>query len=333
MATLESWHNQLNQVETLDALEHFKNLYLGKAGLLTQEMKNLASLSVEEKKEKGRVLNVMREAIQEAMLAKKDFFEDQVLNAKINAQAIDITLPIRPVQQGKRHLISQIMDDIESYFARQGFQLRTGPDVDTEEYNFNALNIPHHHPARQSQDTFYLGSADDSNKNLLRTHTSNIQIHVLKTESLPLRVLALGRAYRSDAIDATHTPMFHQAEIFAVDHVVNMRHLKSTIINFLRHIFDEKDLQVRFRPSFFPFTEPSAEVDIKMPGRDWLEILGCGLIHPQVLENCGINHQKYQGFAAGLGIERIAMLKYGITDIRQLYENDLRFLQHYGSAA
>ncbi|MDP2193803.1 MAG: phenylalanine--tRNA ligase subunit alpha [Alphaproteobacteria bacterium] len=333
MATLENWQQQLDQIQTLDALEQFKSLYLGKTGLLTQEMKTLSALSVDEKKEKGRVLNVLREDIQTAISAKKDFFEDQALNAKINAQAIDVTLPIRPIQQGKRHLLSQIMDDIESYFARQGFQLRTGPDVDTEDYNFNALNIPHHHPARQSQDTFYLESNDTGNKNLLRTHTSNIQIHVLKNEPLPMRILALGRAYRSDAIDATHTPMFHQAEIFAVDRVITMGHLKSTIINFLRHIFDEKDLQVRFRPSFFPFTEPSAEVDIKMPGRDWLEILGCGLIHPQVLANCGIDHQQYQGFAAGLGIERIAMLKYGITDIRQLYENDLRFLQHYGSVA
>lgn len=330
MTTLNNWKETIDRLQSQDDVEKAKVHYLGKAGLLTQEMKTLGSLTGEEKKEKGIALNALRENIQNALLQKKEFFDDMLLNEKINAEAIDVTLTTRPRLQGKLHLLSQVMEDIESYFGALGFKLEMGPDIDNEENNFNALNIPKHHPARQSQDTFYLTSLDADNKNLLRTHTSNIQTHILKSQKPPMRVLALGRAYRSDDIDATHTPMFHQAEIFTVDKKITMGHLKATIIDFLRFFFDQKDLDVRFRPSFFPFTEPSAEVDIKMKGRDWMEILGCGLIHPKVLENCAIDHTLYQGFAAGMGIERLTMLKYGIKDIRQLYENDQRFLNAYG---
>ncbi|HCU07241.1 MAG TPA: phenylalanine--tRNA ligase subunit alpha [Holosporales bacterium] len=330
MTTLNTWKETIDNLQSQDEVDKAKVFYLGKAGLLTQEMKTLGSLTGEEKKEKGTALNTLRENIQNALLQKKEFFDDVLLNEKINAEAVDVTLTTRPRPQGNLHLLSQVMEDIESYFGQLGFKLEMGPDVDNEDHNFNALNIPKHHPARQSQDTFYLNSLDGGNKNLLRTHTSNIQTHVLKGQKPPLRVLALGRAYRSDDIDATHTPMFHQAEIFVVDQNITMGHLKSTIINFLRFFFDQKDLDVRFRPSFFPFTEPSAEVDIKMKGRDWMEILGCGLMHPKVLENCAIDHTVYQGFAAGMGIERLTMLKYGIKDIRQLYENDQRFLNAYG---
>jgi len=330
MTTLANWKMTIDNLQTQDELDNAKVLFLGKAGLLTQEMKTLGSLTVDEKKEKGKALNILRENIQNAFLQKKEFFDDITLNEKINAEAVDVTLTMRPRPQGKLHLLSQVMEDIETYFGNLGFKLEMGPDVDDENNNFNALNIPQHHPARQSQDTFYLNSHDADNNSLLRTHTSNIQTHVLKNQTPPMRVLALGRAYRSDDIDATHTPMFHQAEVFVIDKNITMGHLKATIIDFLRFFFDQKDLDVRFRPSFFPFTEPSAEVDIKMKGRDWMEILGCGLIHPNVLDNCSVDKIVYQGFAAGMGIERLTMLKYGIKDIRQLYENDQRFLNAYG---
>ena len=330
MTTLDNWKMTIENLQSQDELDKAKILFLGKAGLLTQEMKTLGSLTVDQKKEKGKALNILREHINQAFLQKKEFFDDIILNEKINAEAVDVTLTTRPRAQGKLHLLSQVMEDIETYFGNLGFKLEMGPDVDDENNNFNALNIPQHHPARQSQDTFYLNSRDANNKNLLRTHTSNIQTHILKNQTPPMRVLALGRAYRSDDIDATHTPMFHQAEVFVIDKNITMGHLKATIIDFLRFFFDEKDLAVRFRPSFFPFTEPSAEVDIKMKGRDWMEILGCGLIHPNVLDNCSVDKTIYQGFAAVMGIERLTMLKYGIKDIRQLYENDQRFLNAYG---
>lgn len=324
---LSAWQQKIEETKTLLELDEVKTLYLGKAGLLTQEMKSLGGLLPDERKEKGQVLNLLRESIETALKLKKELFEEDAMMAKINAEAIDITLPVRPQNKGNLHILSTVMEEIEEYFARFGFKAEYGPDIDTEENNFNALNIPHHHPARQSQDTFYLPSEDPANRYLLRTHTSNIQIHTLKNQKPPLRTLALGRAYRSDAIDATHTPMFHQVELFVVDKCVTMGHLKGTMIDFLRAFFDQKDLEIRFRPSFFPFTEPSAEIDIWWKGKSWLEIGGCGLIHPNVLTNCGLDPKEYQGFAAGMGIERLTMLKYGITDIRSFYENDKRFLE------
>lgn len=324
---LNSWQEKIKAVSTLTELDEIRSLYLGKTGLLTQEMKGLGALSADERKEKGQVLNILRESIDTALKGRRDYFEEIELQTKINAEAIDVTLPIRPEKVGNLHILSQVMEEIECYFARFGFKTEQGPDIDTEDHNFNALNIPSHHPARQSQDTFYLDSKDPANRYLLRTHTSNIQIHTIRNQKPPLRKLALGRAYRSDAIDATHTPMFHQVEIFAVDKKITMGHLKSTLIDFLRAFFDQKDLEIRFRPSFFPFTEPSAEIDIRWKDKGWLEVGGCGLIHPNVLTNCNLDPKEYQGFAAGMGIERLAMLKYGITDIRTFFENDQRFLE------
>ncbi|CAO5675430.1 MAG: Phenylalanine--tRNA ligase alpha subunit [Holosporales bacterium] len=328
---LTNWKSHLENVQNLQELEDLKSKLLGKSGLLTAEMKQLGSLSQDEKRERGQALNLIRDDIQSCLEMKKNAFEDALLNEKINAEAIDLTLPSRPLKVGKSHILSQVMDDIKLYFSNLGFEFKTAPDIELEENNFDALNIPNFHPARQSQDTFYIeGQENKENRYLVRTHTSNAQIHTLRLSKPPLRSFTIGRAYRNDAIDATHTPMFHQLELIAVDKTITMAHLKTTIVDFLRFFFNQKDLEVRFRPSFFPFTTPSAEVDIMMKGRGWLEILGCGLIHPNVFTNCGIDPKTYNGFAAGMGIERLTMLKYGIKDIRQFFENDQRFLNTFG---
>jgi phenylalanyl-tRNA synthetase alpha chain len=328
---LSNWKTFLNTVTSLLELEEIKSKLIGKTGLLTQEMKTLSTLSLEEKKQRGQELNLIRDDIQKAIDDKKVFFEREILNEKLNAEAIDLTLPSRPYKVGKTHILSRVMEEIQNYFESLGFTKTTAPDIDFEFNNFDALNIPLSHPARQSQDTFYLKDQKDlNNRILLRTHTSNAQIQTMMKQKPPLRYFTVGRAYRNDAIDATHTPQFHQLELFAVDQHITMAHLKTTLIDFLKYFFNQKDLEVRFRPSFFPFTTPSAEVDIMMKGRGWLEILGCGLIHPNVLNNCNIDPTLYSGFAAGMGIERLAMLKYGISDIRHFYENDQRFLDTFG---
>lgn len=331
MTTLQTWKQDLDLIETVEQLEDLRQKLTGKTGLLTQEMKQLGTLSIEEKKEKGQTLNHLRNDITAALNDKKSFFEEQALIQKMNAQALDLTLDARSSKQGKLHILSQVIRDIEAYFFDLGFSKTHAPDIDFESNNFDVLNIPSHHPARQSQDTFYLPCDDAHDRLLLRTHTSNAQIKIMKSQNPPIRSLTVGRAYRNDAIDATHVPMFHQMELFVVDKDVTMAHLKTTLIDFLRFLFDRKDLEVRFRPSFFPFTTPSAEVDIMMPGRGWIEILGCGLIHPTVLNNGGVDSSLYQGFAVGMGIERITMLRYGIKDIRLLYENDQRFLDAFGA--
>ncbi|CAO4839783.1 MAG: Phenylalanine--tRNA ligase alpha subunit [Holosporales bacterium] len=332
MITLQNWQAHLDTVNDVQSLESLKQALIGKTGLLTQEMKNLSALSVDEKKSKGQELNLIRDAINTALNNKKAFFEEEALNQKMNAQALDLTLPARSHKQGSLHLLTQVIQDVQSYFAKLGFEPTFAPDLDQESNNFDVLNIPSFHPARQSQDTFYLPCDDPHDRLLMRTHTSNAQIRIMKDKKIPIRSLTVGRCYRNDAIDATHVPMFHQMELFALDQDITMAQLKTTLIDFLRYIFDVKDLEVRFRPSFFPFTTPSAEVDIKMKGRGWLEILGCGLIHPNVLKNGGIDADQYQGFAAGMGIERLTMLKYGLKDIRFLYDNDQRFLDAFGSS-
>lgn len=332
MITLNNWNELIQAIETLENLEELRQNFLGKKGLLTQEMKSLSNIqSIEEKKEKGQQLNIIREHFQNAFNEKKDILEQKILHQKLEEEFIDLTLPARPQNIGKKHILSVVRDDILDYFERMGFTLQVAPDIDTEENNFDALNIPTTHPARQSQDTFYLEQPQTENRTLLRTHTSNTQIHTMKSKTPPFRCMSLGRCYRSDDIDATHTPMFHQFEIFAVDNSITMAHLKTTIIDFLRYFFNNDKLEIRFRPSFFPFTTPSAEVDVMMHGKGWLEILGCGLIHPNVLNNCSIDHKQFTGFAAGMGIERLTMLKYNIQDIRFLYENDQRFLKAFGS--
>ena len=235
-------------------------------------------------------------------------------------------MPARPENEGKIHPLSKVIQDITKYFGRIGFQIFDGPHVESQEYNFDALKIPAHHPARQSHDTFYVSGSD----NILRTQTSPVQIRTLRGHKPPIRFLAPGRVFRSDALDATHTPMFHQLEGVVIEEGINFSHLKGTLIDFCRWFFDDASMNLRFRPSFFPFTEPSAEVDISWKNGKWLEVLGCGMIHPTVLQNCGIDPSQFQGFAFGMGIERLAMLKYGMNDIRPFYEGDTRWLDHYG---
>jgi phenylalanyl-tRNA synthetase alpha chain len=337
--SLMHFEADLNEVNTLDQLESFRIAYLGKSGKLTLALKELGSLTPDEKKIRGAELNTIRDHINNALSLKKESLESDALEQTLKDDAVDVTLDGTPYTKGKIHILTQVMDDVRQYFYKRGFTVNEGPDVDTEEYNFDALNIPSHHPARQNHDTFYL----DQPGYLLRTHTSNVQIHSMKKMTPPFRIMSMGRAYRSDDIDATHTPMFHQIEGLVLDKNIHFGHLKSTIIDFCRDFFNIPNLEVRFRPSFFPFTEPSAEVDIRCSrkggvlelgkGDDWLEILGCGMVHPNVLTHCGIDPNEYQGFAFGMGVERLTMLRYGISDIRNFYESDNRFLNHFGAIA
>jgi phenylalanyl-tRNA synthetase alpha chain len=332
---LQNWKQEINQCASLKALEDVRVRLLGKTGEITQMLKALRTLDPDERKKKGAEINQLKEAIHESLEGKRAYLSSQALADRLAAETVDVTLSVRPESVGTLHPITRTLEEITHYFAKAGFVVAEGSDIEDEEHNFNALNIPEHHPARQSVDTFYL----NAEKMLLRTHTSPVQIRTMKTTQPPIRILSLGRVYRSD-FDATHTPMFHQVEGLVIDKHIHMGHLKDTIINFLRHYFGIADLPMRFRPSFFPFTEPSAEVDIGCSregstlkigaGKDWLEILGCGMVHPKVLMNCGIDPEVYQGFAWGMGLDRISMLKYGLPDLRPFFESDTRWLKHYG---
>ncbi|MEI6557639.1 MAG: phenylalanine--tRNA ligase subunit alpha [Rhodospirillaceae bacterium] len=321
------------------ALEEVRVAALGKKGRVTALMKDLGGLDAEARKARGAALNVLKDDIAAALTARKAGLQGAALSARLEAERLDVTLPARPESEGRLHPISQTIDEITAIFADMGFTVAEGPDIEGDFYNFTALNIPPEHPARQMHDTFYLPDAPDGTRRVLRTHTSPVQIRTMLTNKPPIRIIAPGRTYRSD-YDMTHTPMFHQVEALVIDEATHMGHLKGAIIEFCRAFFGVDDLPVRFRPSFFPFTEPSAEVDIgclRKGGElklgnygDWLEIMGCGMVHPKVLANCGIDPAKYQGYAFGMGIERIAMLKYGIPDLRTFFEADLRWLRHYG---
>ena len=324
---------------TPEALEEVRVAALGKKGSVTGLMKDLGGLDPEARKARGAALNLLKDEIAAALAARKAELQAVALAARLMSERVDVTLPARPEAEGRIHPISQTIDEITAIFADMGFTVAEGPDVEGDFYNFTALNIPPEHPARQMHDTFYLPDAVDGTKRVLRTHTSPVQIRTMLAEKPPIRIIAPGRTYRSD-YDMTHTPMFHQVEALVIDEATHMGHLKGAIVEFCRAFFDVADLPVRFRPSFFPFTEPSAEVDIGCSRKggelklgnygDWLEIMGCGMVHPKVLANCGIDPTKYQGYAFGMGIERIAMLKYGIPDLRTFFEADLRWLKHYG---
>ncbi|MGB0672154.1 MAG: phenylalanine--tRNA ligase subunit alpha [Rhodospirillales bacterium] len=319
---------------------------LGKKGRLTQLMKSLGGMSPDERKAAGQALNAVKDAIADAIEARKAGLAAAELETKLEAERVDVTLPPRPEREGRIHPVSQTIDEVTAIFGAMGFSVAEGPDVEADWYNFTALNIPADHPARQEHDTFYMPSkvqGPDGEENVvLRTHTSPVQIHTMQTTTPPIRIIVPGRTYRCD-YDATHTPMFHQVEGLVIEEGIHMGHLKGCLIDFCRAFFGMDDLPVRLRPSYFPFTEPSAELDIGCSrkdggfsighGDDWLEILGCGMVNPKVLENCGLDSTKYQGFAFGMGVERMAMLKYGIPDLRTFYENDLRWLRHYGFAA
>ncbi|MEX0921698.1 MAG: phenylalanine--tRNA ligase subunit alpha [Rhodovibrionaceae bacterium] len=321
------------------ALEDLRVSALGKKGRVTAQMKTLGQLDPDARKAAGQALNRVKDAVNAAIEARRAELESAELNAKLEQERIDVTLPPRPFSVGRIHPISQTVEELVAIFGEMGFSVEEGPHIEDDFHNFTALNIPPEHPARQEHDTFYLQTKADGSRPVLRTHTSPVQIRTMQAVAPPIRIVVPGRTFRADS-DATHSPMFHQLEGLVIDEKTHMGHLKGTLIEFARTFFGIDDLPVRFRPSYFPFTEPSAEVDIGCareggqlkigPGRDWLEVLGSGMVHPKVLENCGIDSSRYQGYAFGMGIERLAMLKYGIPDLRTFYDSDLRWLRHYG---
>ena len=323
----------------MTALEALRVSALGKKGTITGQMKALGGLDPEARKATGQALNQIKDAVGQAIEARKAGFAEAELEARLAGERVDVTLPARPDATGHIHPISQTMEELVAIYGEMGFTVAEGPDIEDDFHNFTALNIPPEHPARQEHDTFYLPELADGSRMVLRTHTSPVQIRTMIETEPPIRIIVPGRTFRADS-DATHSPMFHQVEGLVVDEATHMGHLKGTLIEFCRAFFGIDDLPVRFRPSYFPFTEPSAEVDIGCTrdggqlkighGDDWLEILGCGMVHPKVLENCGIDSTRYQGFAFGIGIERLAMLKYGMPDLRPFYDSDLRWLRHYG---
>ncbi len=325
-----------------NALEDVRVSALGKKGRITALMKNLGSMEPEARKTFGQQVNGLKAEVGEALEARKKAFEAAALDARLATETLDVTLPVRPETLGTLHPISQTIDELTAIFGVMGFEIAEGPDVEDDFHNFTALNFPPGHPAREMHDTFFLREAEDGTQYLLRTHTSPVQIRTMMSQKPPIRVIIPGRSYRCDH-DMTHTPMFHQVEGLVIDTETHMGHLKGCLAEFVRTYFVVDDLPIRFRPSYFPFTEPSAEVDIGCSRKggelklgnygDWLEILGCGMVHPNVIKACGLDPDVYQGFAFGMGIERIAMLKYGIPDLRTFYDSDLRWLRHYGFAA
>ncbi len=304
------------------SLDAVRVRYLGKKGEVTQQLKRLGSLPAEARPAAGQAINEAKQQLQEALGRRKTALQQAQLQQQLARERIDITLPGRGQRRGGLHPVTLTLQEIERVFMEIGFTVADGPEIEDDYHNFAALNIPEHHPARAMHDTFYCDAGL-----LLRTHTSNVQIRYMNQHKPPLRVIAPGRVYRCDS-DMTHTPMFHQVEGIVVDEGITFAHLKGVLEEFAEHIFGE-GVRTRFRPSYFPFTEPSAEVDI-MGDNGWLEILGCGMVHPTVLENVGIDSRQYSGFAFGMGVERIAMLRYGVNDIRLFFENDLRFLRQFG---
>ncbi len=336
-AIRKDFEEKITKVNSLQDLESMRISFLGKSGILTEQMKHIANLPVEEKKSFGASVNQLKEVISQKIDSLKSNLEDAELNQKLANESIDITINPRDYKVGKLHPIAKVISDVKEIFAYMGFEVAEGPDLEDDWHNFTALNLPANHPARQMHDTFYVDGTDGD---VLRTHTSNVQIRHMQNNKPPHKVISLGRVYRSDD-DATHTPMFHQIECLYIDKGVTMGHMKNTIETFLKLFFDVKEAPIRLRPSFFPFTEPSIEADVKCDrsnkneikigqGNDWLEILGCGMVHPNVLKNVGIDPNEYQGFAFGIGLDRITMLKYNIPDLRSMFENDLRWLKHYG---
>ena len=320
----------INEASDVAALDNVRVEYLGKKGHLTLQMTTLRELPPEERPAAGAVINEAKEQVQQALNARKAELEGAALNARLAAETIDVSLPGRRIENGGLHPVTRTIDRIESFFGELGFTVATGPEIEDDYHNFDALNIPGHHPARADHDTFWFDAT-----RLLRTQTSGVQIRTMENQQPPIRIIAPGRVYRND-YDQTHTPMFHQMEGLIVDKNISFTNLKGTLHDFLNNFFEE-DLQVRFRPSYFPFTEPSVEVDVSCfqcggkgcrlcKGTGWIEVLGAGVVNKKVLENCGIDSEKYSGFAFGLGLERIAMLKYGINNIKMLFESDLRVL-------
>ena len=328
----------------IDAIEAVRVRALGKAGAITALLKTLGAMSAEDRATAGPAFNGLREAVSAAINVKKVDLESAALDARLATERMDMTLPVGLGPQGSVHPISQVMDELAEIFADLGFAVATGPEIEDDWHNFTALNIPESHPARAMHDTFYFPESanQDGMRMLLRTHTSPVQVRTMTSQEPPIRIIAPGRVYRSDS-DATHTPMFHQIEGLVIDKGIHMGHLKWTLETFLKAFFERDDIVLRLRPSYFPFTEPSAEVDVGFTWENgrrvlggsegWMELLGSGMVHPKVLTACGIDPEVYSGFAFGVGVDRLAMLKYGMDDLRPFFDGDLRWLRHYGFRA
>ena len=323
------------------ALEQVRVAALGKSGSVSALLKTLGKMTPDERKVQGPAINGLKDRVSAAIAARKDALDAAALDTRLDAETVDVTLPVReaPAEIGRVHPISQVTEELTAIFADMGFAVAEGPDIETDDYNFTKLNFPEGHPARDMHDTFYFPAKPDGSRLLLRTHTSPVQVRTMLRQKPPIRVICPGRTYRSDS-DQTHTPMFHQVEGLVIDKGSHLGHLKWILHEFCMAFFEVDSVKMRFRPSFFPFTEPSLEVDIQCKrdkgeirfgeGEDWLEILGCGMVHPNVLSNCRLDPEEYQGFAWGMGIDRIAMLKYGMPDLRAFFEADVRWLSHYG---
>ena len=332
----DEYINKLNQDLDLSHINQIKTELFGKNGKISNEFKKIGSISEDQRKKFASDLNIVKDELQNIISKKIQDFEIMKINLKLKNEKVDVTLPERTFYKGKIHPVSQVIDEISSIFSEIGFSVEEGPDVENEYNNFTALNTPDNHPARDMHDTFYL---DEDKKFLLRTHTSPVQVRTMLKGKPPFKIIAPGRTYRSDS-DQTHAPMFHQVEGLHIDKDINMGHLKGCLNYFIKEFFEVDKIKMRFRPSHFPFTEPSAEVDIGYEikdgkiiigeGNKWLEILGCGMVHPNVLKNVKVNPDKFQGFAFGIGIDRLAMLKYGINDLRAFFECDYRWLNHFG---
>jgi phenylalanyl-tRNA synthetase alpha chain len=325
--------------DSLAALEDVRVAALGKKGVVSERMKALGSMALEDRKAAGAALNVLKDKIAAAIDAKKQKLEDAALDERLATERIDVTLPIAPLPKGRIHPVTQAMEEIVAIFSAMGFDVAEGPDIEDDFHNFTALNFPPDHPAREMHDTFFFHPKPDGSRMLLRTHTSPVQIRTMMTRKPPIRIIIPGRTFRCDS-DQTHTPMFHQVEGLVIDRETHMGHLKGTLEAFCKAFFEVDSVKTRFRPHFFPFTEPSAEMDIGYSrvgneirigeGDKWMEILGSGMVHPNVLRNCGLDPDEYQGFAFGMGIDRLAMLKYGIPDLRDFFAADARWIEHYG---
>ncbi len=345
MSVADTLHAELSaQIEAapgLDALEQVRVHALGKAGSVTALLKSLGRATPEERQTLGPAYNALRETVAAALAARRGTLEAAALTARLAAERQDMTLPVAAPPRGRIHPVSQVLDELTEIFADMGFAVATGPEIEDEWHNFSALNIPEDHPARAMHDTFYFPTqfAGEGGRKLLRTHTSPVQIRKMLEQKPPIRIIAPGRVYRADS-DATHTPMFHQIEALVIDRGIHMGHLKWTVETFLKAFFETETVDLRFFPSFFPFTEPSADVQVgyaiedgvlKIGGKGrWLEVMGSGMVHPRVLAACGIDPDEWQGFAFGTGVDRLAMLKYGITDLRAMFDGDVRWLAHYG---
>ncbi len=322
-------------------LEALRVATLGKKGSVSELLKTLGRMPPDERKVQGPLINGLRDAVQAAITSRRDALAEAAMDARLASERVDVSLPVRdaPQTRGRIHPITQVVDELTAIFADMGFRVAEGPDIETDELNFTALNFPVGHPAREMHDTFFLPADGRGDRKVLRTHTSPVQVRTMRSVPPPIRVIIPGRTYRHDS-DQTHTPMFHQVEGLVIDREANLANLKWVLEEFCKAFFEVDDVRMRFRPSFFPFTEPSMEVDIRCSrrgdeirfgeGEDWLEILGCGMVHPNVLRNCGLDPDVVQGFAWGMGIDRIAMLKYGMPDLRAFFDADVRWLDHYG---